>query len=63
MKKDLTEKKVLGMTVNERLYHTGLLNEFDEAISQKNIPKLKFVLKKLYFSSKDIQDMIEQLLN
>ncbi len=62
MKKDLSEKEASGMTVNERLYFVGLINDFDEAVSQKDKPKLKSILEKIYFSPENIQIMIEQLL-
>ena len=57
----LTEKEALGMTVNERLYHAGLIDDFDEALAQKNKLKLKSILKEIYLSPENIQDIIEQL--
>ena len=63
MEKELTENEFLGMTVNERLWHAGLLNEFDEALAQKNKLKLKSILEKVHFSPKDIKFMLEELFN
>ncbi len=62
MKKDLTEKEALGMTVNERLYVAGLIDDFDEAVSQNNKLSLKFILEKIYLSPENIQVIIEQSL-
>ena len=62
MKKDLTEKEALGMTVNERLYVAGLIDDFDEAVSQNNKLRLKFILEKIYLSPENIQVIIEQSL-
>lgn len=50
------------MTVNERLWHTGLLNDFDEAVSQKDEQRLKSILEKVYLSPENIQAIIEQEL-
>ncbi len=62
MKKELTEKEALGMTVNERLYHAGLMNDFDKALAQKDKSRLKTILEKVYLSPEDIQFIFEQLL-
>ena len=62
MKKDFSEKEMSGMTVNERLFLSGLINEFDEAVAQKNKLKLKSILEKIYLSQENIQIIIEQKL-
>lgn len=62
MEKELTEKEALGMTVNERLWHTGLMKDFDEALAQKDKPRLKAILDKVHISPEDIQFIFEQLL-
>ncbi len=62
MKKDLSEKEVLGMTVNERLYLSGLINDFDEAVAQNDKSKLKSILEKIHLSQENIQIIIEQEL-
>lgn len=40
------DNRYKGMTVNERLYMSGLLEEFDFAVNEKNIEKIIFILKK-----------------
>lgn len=62
MRKDLGEKKASGMTVNERLYHAGLLNDFDQDVLENNKPKLESILEKIHFSQKNIQFIVGQLL-
>lgn len=36
-----------GMTVNERLYVSGLIEEFDKAVVEKNINEVILILKKV----------------
>ena len=36
-----------GMTVNERLYVSGLMEEFDMAIEENNIKKIVIILNKV----------------
>lgn len=62
MKKDFNEKEMSGMTVNERLFLSGLLKDFDEAVEQKNELKLKSILEKIYLSQENIQIIIEREL-
>ncbi|CAN5592300.1 hypothetical protein BH20ACI4_BH20ACI4_22490 [soil metagenome] len=63
MKKDFSEKEMSGMTVNERLFLSGSVNEFDEAVAQKDEVKLKSILQKIYLSQENIQIIIEQELS
>jgi hypothetical protein len=44
--KRLLTDSIHGMTVNERLYTLGLIEEFDNAIKQKDNAKLRAVLTK-----------------
>ena len=41
------ENRYSGMTVNERLYISGLMNEFDKAVKEKDIEKVKSILKEV----------------
>lgn len=43
----MQENKYSGMTVNERLYTSGLMNEFEKAVREKNIEKVKSILKEI----------------
>lgn len=47
------------MTVNERLYISGLLDDFEKAAKQKNKVKLKSILEKVYLNSESIEAIIE----
>jgi hypothetical protein len=48
----------IGMTVNERLYISGLMDKFENAVKDKNIDLLISILKEI-----ELNDLaIEQLL-
>lgn len=36
-----------GMTVNERLYLSGLIDEFDKAVKEKDAVKVRCILNKV----------------
>ena len=50
------------MTVNERLFVSGLLDDFDEAVVQRNIPKLEHILRSVYLPPESISVIIQQVL-
>ena len=43
----MMENKYAGMTVNERLYVSGLIDEFDKAVGDKNIEEAIRILKRV----------------
>lgn len=54
-------KKLLGgMTVNERLFHLELFDQFDAAVKQKNKNALKLILKKCHLSDENIEEIIKR---
>jgi hypothetical protein len=54
--------KYSGMTVNERLYASGLLSEFDEAVKQKNVSKVISILKDIGLTDESsINPILQQL--
>jgi hypothetical protein len=59
----LTKREVLGMTVNERLYLAGLLDDFDKAAKQKNTAKLRSLLEKVHLSPENIDAIIKNELS
>lgn len=55
------ENKYAGMTVNERLYVSGLIDEFDKAVGEKNIDEAIRILKKVELTDDSIKPILEQL--
>jgi uncharacterized protein YajQ (UPF0234 family) len=50
-----------GMTVNERLYLSGKLYKFDEAIAQKNAKEVVKILKEVDLKIESIIPILESL--
>lgn len=55
------ENKYTGMTVNERLYVSGLMDEFDEAVEKKNTEKVRAILEKVELTESSIKPILEKL--
>lgn len=47
------------MTVNERLYVNGLIDKFDKAVKDRNIDKIKSILKKIELKDESIIPILE----
>jgi hypothetical protein len=47
----LNQQLVDGMTVNERLCHFGLMDQFDSAAKSRNVPAMEQVLLQARFSA------------
>ena len=56
------DKKYLGMTVNERLYVSGLMDEFDEAVEKKDIEQVHNILEKVELTQGAIEQILERLV-
>lgn len=55
------ENKYAGMTVNERLFVSGLMDEFDEAVQKKDVLKVRSILTKVELKEESIEPILEQL--
>lgn len=55
------ETKYAGMTVNERLYASGLMGEFDEAVEKKDTEKVRIILGKVELTEASIKPILEKL--
>ena len=52
---DLTEGEASGMTVNERLWVSGLMSAYEEAIDRKDVPEITDILKRIYLDEQSIE--------
>ncbi len=57
--KGLLIQSLHGMTVNERLYHLGLFDQFDNAVARGDKAQLRAILFKCFLE----QDNIEAIIN
>ncbi|AMR33692.1 hypothetical protein A0256_20780 [Mucilaginibacter sp. PAMC 26640] len=48
-----------GMTVNERLYVAGLIDDFYEAIKDRDVNKVIVILKKVELGDESIDPILE----
>jgi hypothetical protein len=50
-----------GMTVNERLYVSGLMEKFDNAVKGKDINEIISILKSVDLTNEAIDPVLKQL--
>ena len=51
-----------GLTVNERLYVSGLMEDFDKAVEQKDISKIIYILEKVEITDESaIKPILKEL--
>lgn len=53
--------KYAGMTVNERLYVSGLMEAFDKAVKEKDINNVVSILQKVELKTVSIEPILKQL--
>ncbi len=53
------DNKYAGMTVNERLYASGLMNVCDKAVSEKNTAEVVRILKEVELTDANIRPILE----
>jgi len=51
-----------GMTLNERLFHAGLLDEFDAAVAAKDVENAVAVLEHVNVERKEAKQTVERLI-
>ncbi len=49
------------MTVNERLYVSGLMEQFDKAVKEENIALVESILKEVELNELSIEPILKQL--
>jgi len=55
------DNKYAGMTVNERLYVSGLSHKFDKAVAKKNLVEIMQILKQVELTDLSIEPILENL--
>lgn len=55
------ENKYAGMTVNERLYVSGLMDEFDKAVEARDVDRISSILSNVELTEESIRPILEQL--
>jgi hypothetical protein len=53
--------KYAAMTVNERLYVSGLMGEFDKAVEDRDVDRIRAILSKVELSEESIRPILERL--
>ena len=53
--------KYQGMTVNERLYVSGLMDAFDKAVKVKDIQKVRSILENVELNEVSIKPILKDL--
>lgn len=51
------------MTVNERLFASGLLQEFDDAVARRDVPGLERILGSVHLSPENIKAIITKRID
>ena len=54
------DKKYAGMTVNERLCVSGLIDQFDKAVEEKDREGAIKILKEVELTDENIEPVLEQ---
>jgi predicted AAA+ superfamily ATPase len=55
------ENNYAGMTVNERLYVIGLMEEFDRAVEEKNVDRVYEILAKVGLNEESTKPILQRL--
>ncbi|MDX9887524.1 hypothetical protein [Thauera sp.] len=55
------ENKYSGMTVNERLYVSGLMDQFDKAVEERDIERVRSILNSVELTEESIGPILERL--
>ncbi|MDQ3908094.1 MAG: hypothetical protein M3268_07085 [Acidobacteriota bacterium] len=61
MAKELSEKEAAGMTVNERLWVAGLMDDFDRAVERRDVSAVRSILRRVYLDAAAIDANVDLL--
>jgi hypothetical protein len=54
------DNKYAGMTVNERLWESGLMDEFEKAIKRKDVDRARSILTEVELTEGNIRPILEK---
>jgi hypothetical protein len=60
---DLTREEAGGMTVNERLWVSGRMDAFDEAVTRKDIETMTEILQAVHIGKENIEAIIRNAID
>jgi len=55
------DNKYAGMTVNERLYVSGLIDDFDKAVEKRDVAKVISILREVELTDESIGPILQSL--
>ncbi len=62
MKTELMREDAVGVTVNERLFHAGLIDDFDKSIEEQDKAKLILILEKVFLTQDNIGVIVKKYI-
>ncbi len=62
MKTELMREDAVGMTVNERLFHAGLIDDFDKSFEEQDKAKLILILEKVFLTQDNIGVIVKKYI-
>lgn len=54
------DNKYAGMTVNERLWASGLMDEFDKAVKRQDVDRVRSILTWVELTEENIKPILEK---
>ena len=57
----MSDKKYIGMTVNERLYTAKLFDRFYKAVDENNLAETILILKKVDLTEQTMSQILENM--
>ena len=57
----ITQEKLMGMTTNERLFETGLISAYDQAVKVRDINKIRSILSSVFVDHESIELIVGEL--
>lgn len=58
----LSREQMQGMTTNERLFEAGLMDVFDQAVSQRDTDKIRSILRSVFVDNASVESIISSIM-